>query len=153
MSPLTMPISAETTLILKRTIAAPRVKVFDAWTNPALLTQWFFPTDEHVSPLVEVDLRVGGKYRMVMKHVSKGIVHVATGFYREIHPPSRLVFSWSWEGEQPPAETLVTVELHDLGASTEVVLKHESFQTKESRDQHEMGWTGKLGHLITLLQK
>jgi len=147
------PLSTETTLILKRTVAAPRLKVFEAWTNPVLLKQWFLASDEYVSPFAEVDLRIGGKYRMAMKHVAKGIEHVATGIFKEIQPPSRLVFTWSWEGEQSNGDTLVTIELRDLGTSTEVVLKHEYFGTKEIRDQHEMGWIGCFEKLSALLHE
>lgn len=150
MSSETASLSTETTLILKRTIAASRVRVFEAWTDPEVLKQWFLASDAYVSPFADVDLRIGGKYRMVMKHVAKGTEHVATGIYKEIQPPSRLVFTWSWEGEQLNGETIVTIELRDLGASTEVMLKHEYFRTKEIRDQHEMGWIGCLEKLGTL---
>jgi uncharacterized protein YndB with AHSA1/START domain len=149
----TASLSTETTLILKRTVEAPRSKVFEAWTNPDLLKQWFLASDEYVSPFAEVDLRIGGKYRMAMRHIEKGIEHVATGIYKEILPPSRLVFTWSWEGEQADGDTIVTIEFRDMGTSTEIVLKHEYFRTKESRDQHEMGWNGCFRKLQTLFHE
>ena len=92
------PSTPETILILKHVFSAPRQKVFDAWTQPALLKQWFAPSDEFDNPVVDVDLRVGGKYRIIMRHVPKNVQHAAIGEYREIRPPERLVFTWAWEG-------------------------------------------------------
>ena len=65
------------------------------------------------------------------------------GEYSEVTPPERLVFTWSWEGDDTAdsPETLVTIEFRDLGDMTEVVLTHERFLSVESRDQHQHGWT------------
>ena len=76
-------------------------------------------------------------------------VHVASGVYREIEPPRRLVFTWRWEdGEGPKeGETLVTVELHERDGGTELVLTHERFADTDARDGHEQGWTSALNRL------
>ena len=79
-------------------------------------------------------------------------VHVAVGEYREIERPSRLVFTWSWlpEGEADPvsgAETLITVELHEEGDATRVVMIHAGFPTDGERDQHQEGWASALERL------
>ncbi len=143
--------ATETTLYMKRTFTAARAKVFEAWTKPDLLMQWFVATDEYVSPLAEVDLRVGGRFRMAMKGIAKGDMHVAKGIYREIKPPERLVFTWEWEGEPENGETVVTIELRDLNGSTEMIFKQEFFPDKKRRDDHEGGWKGcfeKLGRLV-----
>jgi uncharacterized protein YndB with AHSA1/START domain len=69
-------------LQLKRTFKAPRQRVFEAWAEPRQLMRWSAPSDDF-EVTAETDLRVGGKYRIEMKHVS-GNIHVAVGEYREI---------------------------------------------------------------------
>lgn len=142
---------ADTTLQIKKTIAAPREKVFQAWTDPKALTRWFIPFDDYTTTLAEVDLRVGGKYRIQVK-APDGVVSTVGGVYREVKPPERLVFTWTSEpggscGAQGGFETLVTVEFHDRGSSTEIVLTHEGFMDSTERDKHNQGWTGCLNNL------
>lgn len=99
--------------------------------------------------VAELDLRVGGRFRIEMKH-AKGNVHCVVGTYREVRPPERLVYTWAWEGKDM-GETLVTVEFLDRGGSTEVRLTHELFPTSEMRDEHAKGWNGCLDHLAGVL--
>ena len=144
--------TAETTLYLKRIFAAPREKVFRVWTKPEEIRQWFAASDEYDTPIAEVDLRVGGKFRMGMKHLPKGTLHIATGVYKEIRPPEKLVFTWSWEGQPESGETVVTIEFRDQGTSTEVIFTHELFPTAALREQHMQGWNGCFDHLAKALQ-
>lgn len=141
---------ADTSLTLRRTIAAERPKVFQAWTEPALLGRWFCPRDSRVE-LTEVDLREGGRYRLGMRD-PEGDVHVATGTYLQIVPPQKLVFTWAWEGGEMEGDTQVTVELIDQGDSTEVVLIHQRFPSADMRDKHETGWASCLDHLEQALE-
>lgn len=137
-----------TTLILKRTIAAPRARVFDAWTTPELMCQWFCPDDTFSVPIAEVDLTVGGAFRIGMKPPDKE-VRIARGVYREILRPERLVFTWSWEHDA--MDTLVTVTFKETGSATEIVVKHESLPTIARRNDHAHGWSGCLRHLEKFL--
>ncbi len=138
----------ETTLRLTRTLTAPREKVFKAWTEPAALKKWFAPGDDYATPMAEVELRVGGRYRIQIRS-PHGKLHTVVGVYREVKPPERLVFTWSWqEGGMDVGETLVTVELRDQGKTTELILTHEQFPTVETRDEHAKGWAGCLDRLI-----
>jgi len=138
----------ETTLEIRRTFKAPREKVFAAWTKAEGLSQWHAPTPEHKAQ-AQVDLRVGGKYRIKITH-AKGAVHTAVGVYREIIEPEKLVYSWSWE-DGSVTDTLVTVDFHDRGGATEVVLTHEFMPDQEWRDKHAQGWTGCLAALENYL--
>jgi len=144
------PSHPDTILRITRTFPAPHEKVFQAWTDPKALTRWFAPSDEYATPLVEVDLRVGGKYRIEMK-APDGEVHKVGGLYREVKPPEKLVFTWAWEPGAtcgtPDYETLVTVEFHARGNSTEIVLTHEGFIDSTERDKHNLGWAGCLNRL------
>jgi uncharacterized protein YndB with AHSA1/START domain len=135
-----------TSLRLTRLIQADREAVFRAWTDPDEMKKWYCPEGGTVDA-AESELRVGGRYRVAMRMPSG--LHVATGVYRRIDPPSRLVFTWRWEeGEGPKeGETLVTLEFYERGEATELVLIHEGFGSTDARDGHEQGWTSALGKL------
>ncbi len=150
----------DTTLQLSRTFSAPRENVFRAWTTEEALKRWHAPSDDFSTPHVEVDLRVGGRYRIEMKD-PQGESHVVTGVYREIVPPEKLVFTFGWEGGEgcggdkvgDMGETVVTIlfEAQGQGNATKVTLTHEFFPTSEIRDKHSMGWTGCLDRLAKAL--
>lgn len=137
------------TLRLERRFAAPRERVFRAWTDAAELSQWFAPTDEHKTKVVALDVRVGGRYCIEM-HPPSGNVHIVVGTFREVRPPDKLVFTWAWEGKDM-GETLVTLEFRDRAGSTDLILTHELFPTQELRDEHNKGWDGCLRRLAKLV--
>lgn len=121
------------TLELERTLPAPPERVFRAWTDPGEMGAWFAPNpDLEVS--AEVELRVEGRYRIAMGE------HVVGGVYREIQPPTRLVFTWRWEASEDPEEMLVTVELEAHGDGTRLRLRHERLADAEARANHAEGW-------------
>jgi len=138
----------DSTLQIKRTFKAPRDKVFKAWTDPTVLKQWFAPSDDFSVPIADIDLRVGGKYRIAMQ-APDGAQHIAIGTYREVAPSQKLVFTWTWE-KSPMPETLVTVEFNERAGSTEMVFTHELFPSVEERDHHNKGWIGCLDRLAKI---
>jgi uncharacterized protein YndB with AHSA1/START domain len=132
----------QASLRIERTFAAPPEKVFAAWTTAEGLTRWLAPTDEYTVHVTTLDLRVGGRYRVEMRH-SGGNVHRVGGVYQEITPPRKLVFTWMWENGPADADTLVTVELSaEPGGKTKLVLTHERFTDLPARDEHAKGWAG-----------
>lgn len=135
-------------LEVRRTIRASPERVYDAWTTPEALTQWFAPSADFTTVVHEVEPRVGGRYRIEMRHRS-GSSHIAVGTYRELSRPSRLSFSWRWEGT-PMADTIVTIEITPTGGGTELVLKHSGFTTEHDRNEHVKGWTGCLERIETI---
>jgi uncharacterized protein YndB with AHSA1/START domain len=129
------------TLVVRRTIKAPREKVFRAWTEPEELKKWFGPEGMECTS-AEMDLRVGGSYRISIQD-DKGETHDVGGVYREIRPPERLTFTWKWENmpELAGVETLVTLEFAAKGNETELTLTHEHFPSEKARDEHTGGWS------------
>lgn len=136
-------------LRVRRTFQARPERVFRAWTEPAELKRWAGPGETEVA-VVEVDLRVGGRYRINMQAPDGTPYHVV-GTYREVDPPKKLVYTWFWETNPGMGETVVTVEFRDLGTETEVVLTHELFPAEADRNTHETGWTACLEKLARLL--
>jgi uncharacterized protein YndB with AHSA1/START domain len=143
-----------TALRLERTFEAPAEEVFDAWTNPEVLRRWWAAGPDWRTPMAEIDLRVGGRYRLSMEDPSTGARHTVGGEYREVSRPQRLVYSWRWEQEEGQSgeestESTVTVEFHPEGESTTVVLLHTGLPSPTSREQHGHGWSACLGNLQT----
>lgn len=146
--------AADTRLVIERILPADRETVFRCWTATDHLARWFGPTPDHSTPIAEIDLRVGGRYRIGMRKGEDGETHIVGGIYQEISPPKKLVFTWAWETSvQPPDQTLVTVEFHEVGNQTRLVLIHERFPHAKMRDQHGEGWNGCLDGLGRLLSQ
>lgn len=137
------------TLEIRRLIPAARERVFDAWTQAKELDRWSAPSP--MTARAEVDLRVGGRYRIVMRDPDGGERSVG-GVYRVVERPSKLVYTWKWDGS-PMGDSVVTVEFHDRGNETEVLLRHEGLTDAESRARHEHGWMACLDNLDTHMQR
>ena len=132
---------------LRRLLPASPQEVFDAWTDPESLRQWFCPGTVSLAS-VELDVRVGGQFRIVMRDETKDLSH--TGTYREIAPPRRLVFTWRSSATYDQ-ETLVTIELHPKGNETELVLTHERLPDTVAAGRHEGGWQDAVRKLAAYL--
>jgi uncharacterized protein YndB with AHSA1/START domain len=128
-------------LTLKRRLRAPPDRVFAAWTDPEKVKGWMGPGEIKVIR-AENDLRVGGRYRWLMK-APGGQDHDVSGVYREVIPNEKLVFTWAWK-TTPERESLVTVLLKPDGGGTLLTLTHEQFFDEEARDSHQGGWNGAL---------
>lgn len=143
-------------LQLSRVIAAPRERVFQAWTDPIDLERWWGRPEGVDVPEVEVDLRVGGGYRIVMQAGPGGPIFPLTGTFIEVVPPERLVYSFRWERDLPfpggdyTSETRVTIEFREAGDATEIVLTHEGFSNEEVKQFHNFGWERSF-HLLARL--
>jgi uncharacterized protein YndB with AHSA1/START domain len=142
---MTDAVTDATVLRLERTFAAPRQRVFDAWTDPEVLRRWWGAGPDWECPVADVDLRVGGRYRLTMRNPD-GDEHTVGGEYQEIRPPERLVYTWAWEDMDAPA-SLVTVAFSEDAGRTTVVVAHSGLGTEGSRAQHEHGWNGCLANL------
>lgn len=129
-------------LVVERVLQAVPEEVFDAWTTPSRLAAWMSPVG---AAEAEVDLRVGGSFRVVM--VEARLEH--RGEYLEIDRPRRLVFTWvsPFTGAEP---SVVTVELHTHDDGTRVVLTHERLPV-DVVDGHRDGWGTMIERLAGIL--
>jgi uncharacterized protein YndB with AHSA1/START domain len=90
--------------------------------------------------LAELDLRVGGRFRIAFGG-PQGDEHLCAGVYREVVPNRKLVFTWTWPRTTPERESLVTIELRKVGEGTELVFRHEQLFDEKVRDDHRRGWS------------
>ncbi|HUN93822.1 MAG TPA: SRPBCC domain-containing protein [Burkholderiaceae bacterium] len=142
-------------LELSRFIRAPRERVFDAFTTAGALSAWHCPRGMTVAE-ASADARVGGRYRVVMKH-RDGSTPTAVGVYREIRRPEFLSYTWCWEGERgAPAQespTLIEVRLSAKDGGTELRMRHSGFVDVSARDGHRAGWQSVLNRLADLVDE
>ncbi|TPV94893.1 MAG: SRPBCC domain-containing protein [Myxococcales bacterium FL481] len=129
-------------LVVERMYEAGCAELFDAWTDPALIQQWFF-VDPTWHAEVSADVRPGGSYTLSMI-TTDGERHTMTGRYLELERPRRVVFTWNSHVTQ---DTKVTVEIEPVGSKTRVRLIHEGISDPAARPPHERGWTGCLANL------
>ena len=122
--------SSEIVLIVRRTIKADVARVFDAWTRPEHLRRWWGPAPVTCSG-AEVDLRVGGHYR-IDNLLPDGTVLRIVGEFEVVDPPNRLVYSWQIEpaASAPGEASRVTVRFEPRNGGTEVIIVHERIDTE-----------------------
>jgi uncharacterized protein YndB with AHSA1/START domain len=116
------------------------------------MMRWFVEGDGNMS-VCEIDLREGGRYRLEGEMGGKR--WRIWGSYLEVRPPERLVYTWTWKHDEgigtTEGDTTVTVEFHDRGTETELVLTHERFASAAARDEHTQGWSSCLNRLERVL--
>jgi uncharacterized protein YndB with AHSA1/START domain len=136
-----------TSLTLTRRLKARPAIVFDALTTLEGIAAWWGP-DEGPVLLAEIDLRVGGRYRIRFRTLS-GSEHESSGEYLEIVRPEKLVMSWCWAGgKEDPGESRLEFTLRAVAEGTELTLTHSRLHDEESARGHERGWTGALHKLV-----
>jgi uncharacterized protein YndB with AHSA1/START domain len=136
--------------LVRRYPVAPE-KVWRAWTDPEALSGWFGPDGPQAVSLAELDLRVGGKYRIVFGG-PEGKDNECAGIYKEIVPNRKLVFTWCWPNSTPERVSQVTILLRAEGGGTDLEFRHEQFFDEAARDGHNRGWTAALSKLEAYLQ-
>lgn len=127
---------------VSRVIQAPRERVFEAFIDLEQRRQWWHCGPGFACTRCEIDPRIGGKYRLDMTGPER---HWETvGEFREVDPPRRLVFTWTWqhlvEGDEPVEDALVTIDFIERDGATEVVIAHEGLPSEASAEEHGGGW-------------
>jgi uncharacterized protein YndB with AHSA1/START domain len=136
---------ANLVLMVRRTINASAERLFDAWTRPELMKQWFRGS-EMSTPVAETDLRVDGAWQIVMKK-SDGKAYPHHGHYKVVDRPNKLVFTWN-PFEAADYGTTVTLIFKKISENvTELTLIHEGFRDEEMKTGHDRGWNACLDTL------
>ena len=128
------------TLRLRRRFGRPPEALFRAWTDPDSLRRWWCPAG-WIPADIEVDLRVGGAYRLGMRRVEGGDVVYVRGHFLEISAPEKLVYTWNWDNAfQRMPETRVTVKFIRVAGVTELELTHAQLPEVPVCLLHRAGW-------------
>ncbi len=126
-------------LVFTRHYGVAPEKVYRAWTTPEAVKQWWGPGGHDPVSVVELDVRRGGRFRIVFGG-PQGRDHEVQGEYREVLPHRKLVFTWTWPNSTPERESLVTILFQPAGTGTELSFRHEQFVDEAVRDNHRRGW-------------
>jgi uncharacterized protein YndB with AHSA1/START domain len=126
------------TLRIERTFQAPAEAVFDAWTSEEVIRRWWQAERGWETAEAEVDLRVGGGVRVVMRDPDKQVEYGGGGTYTEIDRPTRLAFTWIWDGDT--RRTLIALDFDEADGITTVSFVHSGLWDEEAVRSHEDGW-------------
>ncbi len=157
--------SAKKELVIIRNFDAPRELVWEAWTNPQKVKQWWGPKD-FTCPHVEINLRKGGSYLNCMRSPDSKD-YWSTGTYKVVIPPKKLVCSDSFSDadgnivsasyygfeEGFPLEMEIELLLDEINAKTRMTLTHTGIPEGEMSEQTKTGWNesfDKLEKVLTL---
>jgi uncharacterized protein YndB with AHSA1/START domain len=96
--------------------------------------------------LAELDVRVGGRFRIVFGGPD-GKMHECAGVYKEVVPNRKLVFTWHWPNSTPDRVSVVTIVFKEVNGETDLLFKHEELFDEKARDDHKRGWSASLDKL------
>lgn len=140
----------ERILLIERTFEAPAARVFEAWSNEEVLRRWLHAKPDWDTPTAEVDLRVGGTIRIVMRDPSDGAEYGASGTYTVVDPPHRLVFTWIWD-EHPDTSQLIELEFAEHGGRTSVRMRNSAIPSEGRLASQKRGWNACYDNLVLML--
>lgn len=145
-------------LVIKRVYDNSIELVYQAWTDPEYLGQWFAPGEAFSTAHVEMDLKVGGRFRIGIQPPPGGPTgdqpFYVAGVFQEIVPLEKLVFTWAWEWHGPRGEeSLVTVEFERVAEGTQLTLIHKRLPDQQQVQEHTQGWNGMLDRLFKTLSE
>jgi uncharacterized protein YndB with AHSA1/START domain len=136
----------ELAIVSTRTVRATREDVWNAWTNPILLAQWWGPKGFR-NTFYEFDLRPGGAWRFIM-HAPDGTNFPNESVFVEIAPPERIVFRHL----APVHAFLATAEFAEHGNGTAIRFTCSSLLPPSARDRSDM-WCGEMRKTSTALKR
>lgn len=149
---------AERELVLTRIINAPRERVYEAWTKPELMKQWFAPKP-WTTPVVETDVRPGGSSLIVMRGPD-GNEFPNRGVYLEVVENERLVFTdayvKAWEPSEKPFMTVILTFENENGKTKYTArVRHWSVADRETHEKmgFHQGWGICADQLAALVEK
>ena len=140
------------TLHIERTFHAPAKAVFDAWTNEEVIRRWWQAEQGWETAAAEVDLRVGGAVRVVMRDPVEDADVGGGGHYTVVEPPTRLAFTWNWDDDDDSRRTLIELAFEERDGITTVRFTHSGLWDEEAVRGHERGWTNLFDNLERALE-
>jgi uncharacterized protein YndB with AHSA1/START domain len=126
-------------LRIERSFDAPIEDVFEAWTSEEVMRRWLHAGRDWETPTAEIDLRVGGRVRVVMRDPSDGAEYGAVGEYTVVEPPHRLAFTWVWDDNHSNPQ-MIELEFSERDGVTTVVMINSGIGADEQRGDQERGW-------------
>jgi uncharacterized protein YndB with AHSA1/START domain len=141
-------LATKPSLALQRHYPVAPEKVWRAWTDAEAVKRWWGPGPGEPVSLAELDVRVGGRFRIVFGGPD-GKMHECAGVYKEVVPNRKLVFTWHWPNSTPERVSVVTIIFKEVNGETDLLFNHEQLFDEKARDDHQRGWSASLDKLAT----
>jgi uncharacterized protein YndB with AHSA1/START domain len=135
---------------IERTFDAPAEDVFDAWTSEEVIARWFKPAQGWREASADVDLRVGGSIRVVMRNPDGEPVR-AGGEYTLVERPNRLAFTWTFE-DDPSNRQMIELEFTERNGVTTVLFVNSDISGEERRKSQYDGWSTCLDNMQRVVE-
>ena len=135
-------------IFIETTFKSSIEKVWEAWTNPNLIMNWFGADPKGKGLKAELDVRPGGYFEITFQD-SDMAEHTCSGIYNEVQVLSKLAFSWQWKNE-PGAESFIILLLTTEGKSTRMQFEHKNLSSSSKHD-YAKGWRSAFLKLERLL--
>lgn len=139
------------TLTQARVLRAPRERLWRALTEPAAIVKWN-PPDGFVAEVHELDLRVGGRYRMSFVHLGTGQRHSFGGSYRQIVPNEKLVATDRFDDAHLAGEMSITFTLRAVSCGTELTVEQTGLPDAIPPEACRLGWQQSFELLARLVE-
>jgi len=143
-------LATKPSLALQRHYPVAPEKVWRAWTDAEAVKRWWGPGPGEPVSLAELDVRVGGRFRIVFGGPD-GKMHECAGTYKEVVPNRKLVFTWHWPNSTPERVSVVTIIFKEVNGETDLLFNHEQLFDEKARDDHKRGWSASLDKLAAFL--
>jgi uncharacterized protein YndB with AHSA1/START domain len=127
-------------LRIERTFRARAEDVFDAWTSAEVMRRWFHVGPDWETPVAEVDVRIGGRIRIVMRKPD-GSEAGASGRYTLIERPHRLEMTWTFD-DDTTNEQVIELSFTEADGATTVLMVNSGISTAPRRERQQHGWQG-----------
>jgi uncharacterized protein YndB with AHSA1/START domain len=138
----------DSSVFLEQTFESSIEKVWDAWTNPTQVMNWFGSDPDGKVLQAELDVRPGGYFEVTFQD-SDLTEHTCSGTYDEVKPLAKLTFSWMWKSE-PGVESFIILMLIPAGKSTRMQFEHKN-PGSGSKHDYVKGWQSTFLKLERLL--
>lgn len=135
-------------VFIETTIHSPVEKVWEAWTNPGIIKNWFGSDPKGKVLSATLDVRPGGSFEVTFKDPDQ-TEHTCMGMYNEVKKFSKLTFTWHWKSE-PGVESFIILLLIAEGKSTKMQFEHKNFGSG-SQHNYIKGWQSTFLKLERLL--
>lgn len=139
------------TVQFHRVLRAPAARIYRAFTDPQAFCKWL-PPHGFTGQVHEMDVRLGGRWRMSFTHLGSGHSHSFGGTYLELQPGQRLRYSAVFDDPQLPGEMQTTVDLRPVSCGTELQVTQQGIPATIPPEACTLGWQESLQLLALLVE-
>ncbi|SEL90638.1 SRPBCC family protein [Parapedobacter koreensis] len=132
-------------ILIERLFDVPVARLWEIWTKPEFINQWFGSDPKGIVISSDIDLAVGGQYRIIFQD-SDGSIHTAFGEYTEVVELEKLRYTWQWESEAGYISTVI-VAFIPKAEKTLLIFEHVNLNPN-SAHEYFMGWNGAMDKIV-----